>query len=264
MALEWRSEPLLSMALLRMHPRDCAEDHAIHEAIRQRHLPALQFLLSQGRPLSQLEEPCGRRRPLLEAVCCAVAEGDVGHEMAALLLRHGARADAGLRGGEEEVMEDDAGEETPLFRAALAALPALVALLLDHGADPNLASAEGSTPLHACCRRPPSRLALACLALLCRRGADPRRLDARGRRAQDVLLSACAIAAASGAPESPEAVQALRLLAAEARWRERRLPVLARHAAAQRAAQGAAPSAGLGPPLCALPEVVFRIVVGFI
>ncbi len=65
-----------------------------------------------------------------------------GHEdAAALLLEHGADANAVARNPEVEV--------TPLHSAAAGGHSKLVALLLEHGADPNARQRGGFTPLHA-------------------------------------------------------------------------------------------------------------------
>ena len=135
-ALEWNSEPLLHMTLLRGHVHECQGNHAIHQAVSCQHIGALSFLLQRG--AQGLEESCCGQRPLMQAVHASLMEGDEGFRMTELLLRHGPQVNA----------QSEAARDTPLHDAAHRGHSALAALLLRHGADPNVRNRLGQTPLH--------------------------------------------------------------------------------------------------------------------
>jgi len=228
-ALEWNSEPLLTMTLLSAHAHECSLDHALHQAVQSHHQDALRFLLERG--ASGLEEPCRGERPLMKAVRACLMEGDEGFRMVEMLLQHGARVSAPA---------DDAEQDTPLHDAAQRGGVALAGLLLRYGADPNLPNAFGRTPLHTACLQLPWQQEPALVEMLVDHGADPRLRDNSGRLPQDLILG------------HPMAQLVLQRLERETRWLERRSAVLAR-------------GRGTGQhPVCRVPDLIFRAVAQFL
>jgi len=225
-ALEWGSEPLLSMTLLRSHCLKCSGDHALHEAINLQHVRAVALLLAAPvRP--DIEEPCHGWSPLWRAIRVSTAAGDAGHKMAELLLQHGAQA--GMPGAEFG--------DTPLHEAAAHGRTWIFSLLFAYGASANAANLGGCTPLHAACHRFVAPH-LRTVELLLAHGADPRRRNNAG------LLPHESGRSCGGGPDA--AVQ--RRLLREVRWLDRRSVVLAW-------------SRGGGHILCRLPLNIVEAIV---
>ncbi|MGI9110926.1 MAG: ankyrin repeat domain-containing protein [Gaiellaceae bacterium] len=102
-----------------------------------------------------------------------------GHEdAAALLLEHGADANAVARNAELEV--------APLHSAAAGGHSKLVALLLEHGADPNARQLGGFTPLHAAAQNGDRESVEALLE----RGADKTARTDDGKTATELAAAA--------------------------------------------------------------------------
>mmetsp|Transcript_87947 Transcript_87947/g.273343 ORF Transcript_87947/g.273343 Transcript_87947/m.273343 type:complete len:364 (-) Transcript_87947:38-1129(-) len=143
-ALEEQSAPLLRVALQRRHA--CPGEHALHEAVRQAHVPAVRLLL-QGRaePNARclyLERGC--EFPLqLAASCTGFLRNSDRLQAVDLLLRAGARP--GPRRG-------DAEANTPLHDAVRRADLDLALLLLRSSADPNAVNGFGEAPLQLALR----------------------------------------------------------------------------------------------------------------
>lgn len=78
----------------------------------------------------------------------------------------------------------DEATVTPLLNACKLGGRDLINLLLDRGADPGLATADGTTPLHILARRNDAEMA----ENLIRRGADPAPKNAHGLTPVDVAL----------------------------------------------------------------------------
>jgi len=132
--------PLLEATLLSVH--GCNNNHSVLEAVRRRHIQALEFLLCHG--AKNFDEQCYGRRALHHALQCCLATGDVGYKMAELLLKAGARP--------VQCPGDDPEAGGPLHDAARRGIAAGVELLLRWGADPRVGDAHGSTPLHIACQ----------------------------------------------------------------------------------------------------------------
>lgn len=211
------SMPHLMLALLSGH--QCGG--VLHEAVRHQHILAVQFVLERGHAP---DEQSRGRRPLHMAIGVCASEGDLGHCMASMLLKHGACPNA--RPG-------DGGAEAGLLHSAAArGSAAAVRLLLENGADPNAKDPSGNAPLHYACRCPAVAtdgadpvdpavgLRLEVVVLLLRAGAAPAAADAMGR--PPVALVQGFDAAASPSRDRLRAV----LLGAERQWRRRGLAVL--------------------------------------
>lgn len=132
--------PLLEATLLSVH--GCNNNHSVLEAVRRRHIQALEFLLWNG--AKNFDEQCYGRRALHHALQCCLATGDVGYRMAELLLKAGARP--------VQCPGDDPEAGGPLHDAARRGIAAGVELLLRWGADPRVGDVNGSTPLHIACQ----------------------------------------------------------------------------------------------------------------
>lgn len=237
------------MTLLRDH--ECTGNHAIHEAIRLGHLPALEFLLSQE-PES-IEETCMGRSPLLWAVHCE------GSDEVRILLQAGAQPDA--------VSGD--GKDAPLYQAAKRGNTRIVRLLLERGADANLTLADGSTALHAAC----GAVQLFCgqaeaVRDLLEAGCDPRIRDSLNRRAADVFEEALNPMGLTlwfdhcMDPQQAARDNAIReMLNRKERWMERKNLMFARGRTPQ---EGTPRTDDAGTSITSLPEAVFRSVVGYL
>jgi len=144
LAMEEQSVPLLRMALQRRHA--CPGEHALHEAVRQAHLPAVRLLL-QGRAEPNARCPYlerGCELPLQLAVSCAnFLRSSDRLQAVELLLKAGARPGPRRR---------DAEANAPLHDAARRADLDLALLLLRHSADPNAANGFGEAPLQLALR----------------------------------------------------------------------------------------------------------------
>jgi len=171
-AVEERSVPLLRVLLQRCHP--CLADHALHEAIRQAHLPAVRLLLLQGRSDPNVRCQClerGCELPLQLAVTCAsFLRGDDRCQAVELLLRAGAAPNP-RRG--------DAEASAPLHDAVRRGDAGVAQLLLRHGADPNAANGFGETPLHMALRLTGGEMQRV-----------PGLFDGQGHRLAEMLLQA--------------------------------------------------------------------------
>lgn len=194
-ALRQQSKALLGLALLQGHL--CSTSDPVFEAVRQQHARALEFLLGCGAPA---DEHCFGRRPLHLAVQQCTVEGDPGHRMVELLLKHGARPN--------QCVPDDPRQLPPLHAAAQKVSATVAELLLTQGADPNQADDRGDLPLHLACHQVqlanvanlniddfavPADTSPSChllrglevateqlVVVLLRHGADPCRVDATG------------------------------------------------------------------------------------
>lgn len=169
-AVEEQSVPLLRVALQRRHP--CPSDHALHEAIRQAHVPAIRLLLNgRAEPNARclcLERGC--EFPLQLAVSCtSFLRGADRCQAVELLLRSGARMSP--RRGDPEA-------NTPLHDAVRRGDVDVVGLLLRHRADPNALNGFNEAPLHLALRPSggdfiPTTSSLALAEALLRAGACP-------------------------------------------------------------------------------------------
>eukprot|EP00929_Paragymnodinium_shiwhaense_P113481 TRINITY_DN81771_c0_g1_i1.p1 TRINITY_DN81771_c0_g1~~TRINITY_DN81771_c0_g1_i1.p1 ORF type:complete len:611 (+),score=93.16 TRINITY_DN81771_c0_g1_i1:66-1835(+) len=249
-ALSWHSGPLLAMALLKTHPPQCSStdtSHALHVAVQQEHLEAVQFLLqtyNAGEADVLLRERCCGRTPLFEAVSHCSCEGDRAHQIVDTLLRHGAPAE------EESSAEYEAQLLRPLHLAVKRGCLPVVKSLLLHGASPNARVSDvlQSTPLHlACATISWSQEACHLIKLLLLAGADP---IARNTTAETPVETLLPLEKAlvqrrfdpaanvfqldrgrlmSRADVGADLMAARRLLHFEAAWTRRRSFLLARH-----------------------------------
>lgn len=158
--------PLLFLTLLRGH---CCGDssHAVHEVVRRQHLGALEFLLQYSNK-GDVDRHCQGRRPLHLAIHVCVVEGDIGHRMADLLLRHGANPNY--------VDGDDPLVDLPLPDSTKRGCTAGMELLLKYKANPNVPDSAGFTPLHVACKGMSfldGNLQQRIVSLLLRNGACP-------------------------------------------------------------------------------------------
>lgn len=166
-AIKRGSVPLLSLAFTRSHR--CSEDHSIHEAVRNQHFRALQFLLSKS-TLAQADAHCRGRRPLHE--CLTKRKTDC--RMAEALLSFGVSANA-MSGDLESLA-------SPLHVASSVRSSDVVGLLLYHAADPNLRDGRGQSPLHVFCKNGKNDVAeqRKGIRLLLIHGANPTLVDELG------------------------------------------------------------------------------------
>mmetsp|Transcript_108305 Transcript_108305/g.345896 ORF Transcript_108305/g.345896 Transcript_108305/m.345896 type:complete len:360 (-) Transcript_108305:354-1433(-) len=235
-ALDERSEPLLSMTLCFQHGQECRGNHVLHEAVKAGNLGALSMLLASGHRC--LEDPCGATRPLMLAVQISGTEDDVGFQMVQLLLQHGAAINAPAA---------DADAETALHRAVAHGHLAMAKLLLAHGADSNSPNGSDRTPLHGACQPPAwssAEDAERLVKLLLEHGADPRVRDFLGQKpAHHMAYEAVRLGDMRRRIEQ--------LLEREEHWLQRRAAILTR-------------GHGTGcndHPLTCLPEALFRTIV---
>mmetsp|Transcript_88074 Transcript_88074/g.221678 ORF Transcript_88074/g.221678 Transcript_88074/m.221678 type:complete len:369 (+) Transcript_88074:62-1168(+) len=189
------SLPLLSLALARGQRCTgrgscCHADHRVHEAVRCKHVGALEFLLANS--TGDLESCCGGRCALQVALQSCKDWGDKGYVLAELLLRHG--ADPNCAGSDPKATP-------PLHDVAQRGIPAAAALLLSHGADPDLRDGFGHSPLHSLTWA----AAVQCkpghgevLDLLLKAGAGPAQPDDAGSPPIRALLTWPAAIAAGG------------------------------------------------------------------
>jgi len=183
-AVQEGSAILLSIALV--HGHQCCRSHAVHEAVKRRHLRALDMLLSHGAP--EFDEPCVGLRPLDLALQMSHVPGDTGYQMAERLLRHGARPN---------FCPDDSqhAASAPLHEAIARGNASMVRLLLAHGADANAPDIFGQAALHIVVAHLPvcmgdHRVHKAMVGALLQHGADPFQRDAAGRVPQQCTLDA--------------------------------------------------------------------------
>jgi len=151
----------------------------IHEIVECRQLDALKLWLSKGRKEVDRHR-CGLR-PLHLAIQACFGLGtsasqcaDVGYQMAALLLQHGAQPN---------VCSGDEADSSPLFMATKRGTSELAAILIDHGADPNAHNDSGHTALHMAAQLPPFHLhnqVPDVVHVLLKKGACPLQRDAVG------------------------------------------------------------------------------------
>lgn len=242
MALSWNSVHMVKLCLQR-NKRSCPcgvrVDHSVHEAVNHPHLIALEFLLNNGSKES-INEACNGQRPLSRAIRMAHTKGDVGYEMARLLLEHGA--------------QPNMAGTSPLHEAAACASPAAVALLCSHGADPNAVNDVGRTPLHVICKRTlftPDALQEEVVEVLLAHGANPTALDANGLKPSEQAARAASMSPLGGGQSF---TLRDRLLRAE-RWWMRRSALLVRHG------QSSVESRNIYQKL---PGDIFKVVVRFL
>jgi len=181
-AVQEGSAILLSIALL--HKHQCCHAHTVHEAVKRRHLRALDLLLSHGAP--EFDEPCMGLRPLDPALRMSDVLGDAGYAMAERLLRHGARPNFCPNDSQHAA-------RAPLHEAIARGNVPMVQLLLSHGADANAPDLFGQAALHILVAHLPVwmgdyRAHRAMLGALLENGADPSRRDAAGRVPQQCTL----------------------------------------------------------------------------
>lgn len=145
-AIEEQSAALLKVCLQRRHL--CAGEHALHEAVRQAHAPAVRLLLqAKAEPNARclcLENGC--EFPLQLAVSSpSFLRGADRSQVVELLLRAGARSDRSRANAEAN---------SPLHDAARRGDIEVAQLLLKHGADPNRVNGYGERPMlcmfHGC------------------------------------------------------------------------------------------------------------------
>lgn len=177
-AVDEGSVPLLRVALQRRHP--CQADHALHEAIRQAHVPAVRLLLLHGRAEPNARCQClerGCEFPLqLATTCPSFLRSADRCQVVELLLRAGARPSP-CRG--------DAEANTPLHDAVRRGEYEVAQILLRHHADPNAVNGFGETTLHLALRPSggdfvPSTAGKAMVLLLLKAGACPLGPDGQG------------------------------------------------------------------------------------
>lgn len=168
-AVEEESVPYLKVALQRRHA--CPGEHALHEAVRQAHVPAVRLLL-RGRAEPNARCLClerGCEFPLQLAVCSNNFLRNSDRLQAADLLL-GAGARPGPRRG-------DAEANTPLHDAVKRGDLNLTMMLLRHNSDPNAANGFGEKPLQIAVRSPsdlvPDATIRAMVEALLRAGACP-------------------------------------------------------------------------------------------
>jgi len=154
-ALSLGSASLLSLAL-RPYGCSCSIDHPVHAAINYQRLEALELLLTCDTMHDCLHVPCGGQMPLHKAISMTFTDGDIGYMMSKMLLAHGSQVDANVQ------------------------------MLLQHGADANLVTSSGFTPLHLLCQGAFYEAEhLSVVQKLFAHGAAPAWRDADGLRPYD-------------------------------------------------------------------------------
>jgi len=226
-AVEEQSVAHLRVALQRRH--QCPGEHALHEAVRQAHVPAMRLLL-QGQPPAEPNARClclerGCEFPLQLAVCGSNFVRGPGRAQAVeLLLQAGARPSP---------RRSDAEANTPLHDAVRRGDLEVAALLLRHGADPNALNGFGESPLQ----------------LVAKSGGGDFLPAAAARHMAEVLLraGACPHAAAAAATSAAQDPELLLLLCRWSSWWRCRVLAWIR-------------SRGKGSPLCGLmPELLVQV-----
>lgn len=143
-AVDEQSVPMLRVALQRRHP--CLADHALHEAIRQSHLPAVRLLLNgRSDPNARclcLERGCEFPLQLATSYASFFRSADR-RQVVELLL---------VAGAQPSPRRTDAEANTPLHEAVRRGDSDIAHLLLRHSADPNTVNGFGETPLHLALR----------------------------------------------------------------------------------------------------------------
>ena len=129
----------------------------------------------------------GSAQALLEAGAEPNRPGGGGHTPvhAAAIARDAALLRAVLEHGGNPNLQDEGTGSTPLMQAILGQHPQQVALLLDAGADPDLADFKRDTPLHVAAR---TNAGATILSLL-QHGAHPLAKNAGGATFQDYYFS---------------------------------------------------------------------------
>jgi len=149
---------------------------ALHAAAHKGHVEIAEFLLKQGANVSVKDKDGytplhNTADSFLKGFPRKRTEADR-NRIAILLLKYGARVNATIDHG-----------ETPLHKAALANNVALVQLLLENDAGPNIQQAQGMTPLHFALFAGKGRVQV--VHLLIAHGADSSVTDEYGRTPTD-------------------------------------------------------------------------------
>jgi ankyrin repeat protein len=224
-AVEEQSVPLLRVALQRRHP--CPGEHALHEAVRQAHVPAVRLLL-QGHAEPNARCLClerGCEFPLQLAVNCSnFLHASDRAQAVEMLLQAGARPSP--RRGDDEA-------NTPLHDAVRRGDIEVALLLLRHLADPNALNGFGETPIQ----------------LIVRPGGGDFVLATVARHMAEVLLNAgaCPYPALQSATSTAVDPELLDLLQRWGAWWRCRMLAWIR-------------SRGSGHPLCSMmPEILVQV-----
>jgi uncharacterized protein len=110
----------------------------LFSAIAQLDAPRVRELLAAGADPNALQSTWAGLRPLHAAICAiALRDGQAGLDVVTALLEHGADVDGWTA----------SKDQTPLLTALFEEQPAVAELLLAAGADPNVRSSEGESPL---------------------------------------------------------------------------------------------------------------------
>jgi len=174
--------------------QDCTHgNHYLHEAVRQQHSRALEFLLqNDSQKAAAIEEHSNGRTPLQATLDVCVVEDDSGYQMAEMLLQHGAKINTSLSTTTSRSLFSE-GDGTPrcttnLHEAASRGSVATTELLLKYGADPNTTDSEGCTALHTACSQNSCDINLwkrSVIATLLCHGACPLLADKQGKLPRD-------------------------------------------------------------------------------
>ncbi|KAF9181754.1 26S proteasome non-ATPase regulatory subunit 10 [Haplosporangium sp. Z 767] len=157
--------------------KDEDERQPLHWAVSGKRLDIVEYLLEQGAPVNEMDEP-DITALLLSKKADVNAKTDSGTtplhyaasknflDVVRILLDNG--ADPKL---------DDKNKQTPLHRAAVRGYTPLVKLLIDNGSRLNPQDSVRNTPLHLACQDEHGETALALLEA----GADQERQNGEGR-----------------------------------------------------------------------------------